>query len=108
MKKKKKMSLEHEFYIYKENHKYFIIQLALKVLYDEGIYEEEPLLEKYKDLEMDNPEKADLVANLVTNDFQEEYENGNTENYDRLYKVCWNRIKNRIPDNRAYDIPNAI
>ena len=101
---KKKMSLEKEFYIYKENHKYFIIQMALKILYDEGIYEEEPLLEKYKDLEMDDFEKADLV----TDEFYEEYENGNTENYDRLYKVCWNRIKNRIPDNRAYDIPNAV
>lgn len=91
-------TLEQEFEEYKERHKYEMIASALILCEDEGIYEEKLL----GDYELSYLKGADRAFDVVDDLFDRANNDDEGELYDKIYEMCWNRIRNRIRDDKSY------
>lgn len=96
---KKKRTLEHEFQLYKINHKVSIIQAIMRLDEDEGI-EYHTLFNSFRHLlNGDIDERTEKIGEALYS----MYDKGDTELPDQLYEMCWDRIKERICDTRSFN-----
>lgn len=82
------LTLEQNFSNYIMIHKLTIIQVALTSFADKKIYEKD-FFKKYKNLDMDNNEKARFIM--------EDLYNNKVENLDEIYEYCWKKVRYLIP-----------
>ena len=94
-------SLEQEFREYEEHHKYEIIVATLIKCADEGIYDER-ILDDYREVGVGLNKRQ--RSHLVANEIYDRYMNDEEEFYNEVYEMCWNRICNRIDDNKSYRV----
>ena len=96
------MSLEKEFAERVELHKYEMITSALILFERSGIYNYYLLKKKYGDSVMNDrgPDRAFYVADELL-DFSKK---GGQKIYDKIYEMCWRKIKYVICDTKAYNL----
>ena len=92
-------TLEREFREYKEHHMYEMSVSALIVFEDRGIYNH-PLLKDYKDLDLTGDEKAYYIID----DLYDRAAHGERKLYERVYEMCWKKIRNEIDNDKSYRI----
>lgn len=82
----KYLTLEQEFEKYKFYHKYGIIEAALMVFADEGIYDSYLLRDKYDDITVTGDDKAcEIVHRLADKHF----DHADDKELDELYNYCY-------------------
>ena len=83
-------TLEEEFKDRKFFHKYCVVQTALIVYADEGIYQSPLFKGKYDHITGSNEEKA----RTITHKFADQYfDYDDTTELDSYYDYCWNRLE---------------
>ena len=106
MARKKKLTLEQEFELKKEEHKCTIIMYTL-IKYKDTIYDSRyfkryknmpvKLIEGYENIYNEDQTRAYRVEEDITN----RDANGEKGLYDKVYEFCWRRAKKNILDNAA-------
>lgn len=91
------LTLEQEFAKYRDLHKYEIIVACLIKCEKEGIYDEK-LLKDYKESELSGKLRAFEVGDKLL----ARANRGEKKLYNRIYEICWNRLKYRINDKKAF------
>lgn len=95
-------TLEQELTKRIEIHKDQMITTALACFEEDGIYNS-PLLRVYRlTTNLNGEEKAFKVAKHL----KERAKRGEQKYYDKVYEMCWNRIKYLVPDTKAYNVNN--
>ena len=99
MGRKKKISLEHEFYICSEEHKRQTISTCLAVYSDKDIYSMDVALLPYKDRDMG----TDIEKSFEVEDelYQRYFHNGD-QAFNRIYEMCWELMKDIVDEDKAY------
>lgn len=85
-------TLEHEFAMAVELHKYNMINLALAIFEDKGIYEED-IMGDYRYSYLSGVDRANEVSMDLLKRAKKEEEQ---DLYDQIYEMCWKKIS-RIP-----------
>lgn len=103
----KKQKLAGEFAQVLKDHKAQIIMYA--IVKDENVLNTK-LLKRYKDMEVISIEGQEdefdyylTRAYRIHEDVENRTKNGEIKLYDSVYKLCWNKIKNRITDNYSFN-----
>ena len=93
-------TLEQEFAEYKEYHKYEMITAALIMCEEEDIYNNK-LLSDYKGLKLKGDERAFYIIDDL---YERAHEKDEYKLYDKIYQMCWKKIRNKIRDDKSYRI----
>lgn len=84
------MTLEEEFKDREFLHKYCVVQTALIVYADEGIYEAPLFKGKYDDIEGNAEEKARTIVHILADKY---FDYEDTTELDQYYEYCWSRLE---------------
>ena len=98
------MTLEKEFVKRVEVHKYQMIASALILYEEDGIYNHYLLKKKYGDNIMST--RGTDRGFYVADELEANAKRGGQKTYDKIYEMCWNRMKKVIKDDKAYNLDN--
>lgn len=98
------MTLEKELAKRIDTHKYQIISAALIRFEDNGIYNSPLLMGQYGDRTTDD--MGEERAFKVADELYARSKAGESEYYDKVYEMCWRKIRNKFNDNKAYNLDN--
>jgi len=96
----KSENLEKEFAEIKERHMYRVIAGAFIAFEYEDIYNHKLLVKEYGDDVLFTFGKK--RAFFVADDLLRRRDEGEEKLYEKVYKMCWNRVKNRVRDDKSY------
>ena len=96
-KKYKDGEIEHEFSLFCFYHKIVTIQIVLKSFGDKGVFDHY-LFKKYSDIEGTDDERAEAIAELLT----EQHDNGDDSEVNTLYDFCWDKLVPIMHDSLNY------
>ena len=83
-------TLEEEFNDRSFFHKYCVVQTALIVYADDGIYDTPLFKGRFDHVPGDTVQKAQNIAHIFAGIY---CDNGDTTQLDELYEYCWNRLE---------------
>ena len=95
------MTLEREFKRYEFLHKYDVIQSALILFADEGIYDHYLFKNKYDDIEGTADEKARTICHKLAD---LHFDNNDDVELNEMYNYCWDRLSKILPENTNFKI----